>query len=190
MPRQPAQWTSRPCKRCGDIYPREEYIIAKRDTTTTNTLCQSCYRAYQREHKRDEYERRRQIILDRARDYRATRMPDNVDEKRHDRISRIAWVINRCMVRLGDTKPTSMIVYIIPGVGGIPDHPRSAERPWRKRDWALREERPGMTPPRGGIPIMRLNGTNAIVHALCPDEWQWVAKYTGNWLRRRHREAE
>lgn len=190
MPRQPAHWTSRPCKRCGDIYPRQEYIISKRSTTTTSTLCGACYRAYQRERKRHEYERRRQIILDRARDYRATRMPQNVDEKRNDRISRIAWVINRCTMRLGDTKPVSTIVYIIPGAGNIIDHPRSAHRPWRGRDWAVRDERSGIVPPRGGIPIMRINGTNAIVHALCPDDWRWVAKYTGNWLRRRYQEAE
>ena len=47
-----------------------------------------------------------------------------------------------------------------------------------------------ITPPRGGVPIMRISGTNAIVHGLCPDDWRWVAKYTGNWLRRRYQEQD
>jgi len=154
-------------------------------------MCRSCYRAHQREHKRTKYSDAdvRAQLLDRVRRYRTELMPPEVDRKHGNNRSRIKWVEYRCQSYL-DQLPGSIIVYLVPLEGRKCDGPDRPDRPWRYKTWNIRDERPGIIPPRAGVPIMRINGTSVAVHSLCPDDWRWVAKYTGNWLRRRHQEAE
>ena len=192
MGRHKLEFTSRACKRCGDIYPREQFMVGSGRYRQLSTLCIPCHRLYHRDRKRMAYADpvQRQAILDYNREYRTHRISQEANDRRHDRVSRQSWATNRCNALLADGKPGHIIVYLTASTHNIADHPADHRRPWRRRAWAIRDDRPGMTPPRGGVPIMRISGTNAIVHGLCPDEWQWVAKYTGNWLRRRYQEAE
>lgn len=195
MPRQRVEFASRPCKRCGDVYPYAEYLIVRKSCKsgyTTNVHCRSCQRAYDREYKRDVYmdPAKRDVLIKRQQRYRQERMPAHVAGPRGDTISAIAWVGYRCRTLLGDDVPGSIVVFLITSSGPKTSHPRDEHRPWRHKTWAIRDDRPGMMPPRFGVPIMRIVGTNAILHSLCPDDWRWVAKYTGNWLRRRHQEAQ
>jgi hypothetical protein len=195
MGRNPMDLTSRRCKICGDICPIEQFCRPSKKYQSgfvLETKCRACYRQYQRTRKQMQYAdpAKRQVILDRARKYRALRMPDQTDAKRNDLCSSIAWVTNRCETILAGGKPGSVIVYLIEGRGALVPHDRDAERPWRGKSWAIREHRPGIVPPRGGIPLMRIVGISAFPHSLCPDGWRWVAKYTGNWLRRRYQEND
>jgi len=182
-------FTSRPCKRCGEIWPFSEYQRPIRTMPAgfvLTTMCRSCYRQYQSEYKKRQYVDMvgREKLLERHRQYRQ-QMPPEVDRRQCNNRSRLKWTYYRCESYL-DQMPSSIIVYLVPLDGRKCDGPDRPDRPWRYKTWAVRDERPGITPPKHSVPIMRINGTSVAIHTMCPDEWRWVAKYTAHWLRRRY----
>lgn len=191
MPARPMQFTSRACKRCTELYPADEYRHWSASDPTKyrlSTMCRSCYRAYHRAFKRDQYygdAEFRERVLERVRRYHHEQMPAEVRQSNNDRNKRTSWIYYRCRAYL-DPMPEAIIVYLVPATPRKCDGPVTEARPWRLKTWAVRDDRPGITPPRAGIPVMRIRGANAVTHTMCPDEWSCITHYVNLWLRRRY----
>lgn len=108
------------------------------------------------------------------------------------RVSQRCWVVNYC-ARIPRPWPAATILYVAPICSQV-GPTRRADRPWTHNRLIVREERPGMVPPAGGIPAARVTTTRVdwqddpIVVVTpaptCPDGWRWVSAYVDRWVRK------
>lgn len=55
---------------------------------------------------------------------------------------------------------------------------------WKGKTWALREDRPGISIPHGGIPLLRIKQQVAYPHSTCPEKFRDTARLVNKRLDR------
>jgi len=164
--RKAVYFDSRKCRDCNEVWPYEAFVQVSNYWARGYQLrsrCPGCHRKFNAESKRkarldDEYR-----LLDNAR--RRARGYSNNDSLY---ISCWQWVKYR-MAYWHNQGCQSVVAYLVPTLGPTPNATGDPKRWWVGKTWTFREERPGIVPPRYGIPIVRLSRQVCVRHPLCPD---------------------
>jgi len=180
--REPLVFTSRVCIRCGQLCPFEAFRTKNNRTRSGYSLIRTCITCKRKMDRMVKYGYRRSP--EKREQYNARRrgIPHRGNP---DLTSLCQWIRHRCE-HWREAGAIDCVVFLVVNPLGVQKvhQGTNPHRWWKGKTWALREDRPGISIPHGGIPLLRIKQQMAYPHPTCPEKFRDTARLVNKRLDR------
>lgn len=180
--REPLVFTSRVCIRCGQLCPFEVFRVKNNRTRSGYSLRRTCItckrkmdRLVKRDYRRSPEQRERFNSNRRGIPHRGN----------PDLTSLCQWIAHRCKHWQAAGERDCVVFLVVNPLGVQKVHQgTNPHRWWKGKTWATREDKPGISIPQGGIPLLKIENRMAFTHPTCPERYRDTARLVNKRLDR------